>query len=269
MSPRLRGTKTAQIATQLAREKSPSPSKIIINSPLCCHVKVSEDILLRIGEFLTEYCKSLHSWQFCIIGLALYDLISQDGESLQEKKNRPMPPTPTAVTALVDLPLFPYLDALGSIPQALEGKIGVYAIFDQQQALQLIAFSRNVFQSLKQHLVRCPDRCYWFKVKTVDRPSRTVLNEIQAAWIAENGSTPPGNGPETALWQEAIDIKPLLTPEEQTAYTHSSELEQAKLLKRAARRIEAQILKQLQVREVKMDIRFNPKQKELGRLDLK
>ncbi|MEM8641976.1 MAG: GIY-YIG nuclease family protein [Cyanobacteria bacterium P01_G01_bin.54] len=180
-----------------------------------------------------------------------------------------MTPTPTAVTALVDLPLFPYLDALGSIPEALNGKIGVYAIFDQQQTLQLVAFSRNVFQSLKQHLVRCPNRCYWLKVKTVDRPSRTVLNEIQTAWIAENGSTPPGNGPETALWQEAIDIKPMLTPEEQTTYASSGEREQAKLLKRVARRVEAEILEQLKVRGVMMEIRFNPKQKEVGRLDLK
>ncbi|MGB0563755.1 MAG: GIY-YIG nuclease family protein [Spirulinaceae cyanobacterium] len=180
-----------------------------------------------------------------------------------------MTPTPTAVTALVDLPLFPYLDAMGSIPEALDGKIGVYAIFDEQQTLQLVAFSRNVFQSLKQHLVRCPDRCHWLKVKTVDRPSRTVLNELQTAWIAENGSTPPGNGPDAALWQEAIDIKPHMTAEEQTTYTNSTEFDQAKLLKRVARRVGDQILAQLETRGVTMEIRFNPKQKEVGLLDLK
>ncbi|NEO84683.1 MAG: GIY-YIG nuclease family protein [Spirulina sp. SIO3F2] len=178
-------------------------------------------------------------------------------------------PTATTVTALVDLPLFPYLDALGAIPAALEGKIGVYAIFDQQQTLQLVAFSRNVFQSLKQHLVRCPERCYWLKVKTVERPSRTVLNEIQSAWIIENGVTPPGNGVDTALWQDAIDIKPMMTTEELATYTTSDEREQTKLLKRVARRVEAGILDRLQARGVSMDIRFNPKQKELGLLDLK
>lgn len=178
-------------------------------------------------------------------------------------------PTSTAVTALADLPLLPYLDALGSIPVALEGKIGVYAIFDQQQTLQLVAFSRNVFQSLKQHLVRCPERCYWLKIKTVERPSRSVLNEIQTAWIIENGATPPGNGVETALWQDAIDIKPTMTAEELAIYTTSDEREQTKLLKRIARRVEAEILDKLQARGVKMEIRFNPKQKELGLLDLK
>lgn len=177
--------------------------------------------------------------------------------------------TPATVVALADLPLLPYLDALGSVPITLEGKIGIYAIFDQQQMLQLVAFSRNVFQSLRQHLVRCPERCFWFKVKTVARPSRSVLNDIQAAWIAESGVTPPGNDLETSLWQDAIDVKPMMTEEELAAYANSDEREQMKLLKRVSRRVEAKILDKLKTRGVKMELRFNPKQKELGLLDLK
>jgi hypothetical protein len=178
-------------------------------------------------------------------------------------------PSTVSLPTLADSPLFPYLDALGSIPPALEGKIGVYAIFDHDETLQLVAFSRNIFQSLKQHLVRCPERCYWLKVKTVERPSRSYLSEIQQSWIAANGVVPPGNGAESDLWQAAIDVKNDLTAAEQTQLDQSEASLKPKLLKQLARQREADILARLADRGVQMDIRFNPKQKELGLLDLK
>ncbi|MGL4620405.1 MAG: GIY-YIG nuclease family protein, partial [Chroococcidiopsis sp.] len=44
---------------------------------------------------------------------------------------------------------------------------------------------------------------------------------------------------------------------------------QIKILKTAARRVEAEILSQLQTRGLQMQLRFNPKLKEQGLLDLK
>jgi hypothetical protein len=47
------------------------------------------------------------------------------------------------------------------------------------------------------------------------------------------------------------------------------ELELSKLLKNVARRVEAEILAELESRGVRSEIRFNPKLKESGLLDLK
>jgi DNA-binding TFAR19-related protein (PDSD5 family) len=171
--------------------------------------------------------------------------------------------------SLVDLSYHPYLDDTGSVTDAFSGKVGVYAIFDQTQMLQYISYSRNVSFSLKQHLVRQPGKCYWFKVQTIDRPSRTLLEEIRAAWIAENGETPPGNAEEEESWSQAIDVKAQMTAAEQAAYEASDDLERVKVLKKIARRVEEDVLALLAARGVKMPIRFDPKAKEEGLLLLK
>ncbi len=175
------------------------------------------------------------------------------------------------IPALSSLEFLPYLDSEGQLAESLQGKVGVYAIFDGDRHLQYIGYSRDVYLSLKQALVRQPDRCHWFKVQTIDRPSRTILEEIRTAWIEENGELPLGNGPEEATWNQAIQVKGQMTPEEQTEYDHPAldEVGRSKVLKKVARRVEAEILAQLQTRGVQMAIRFNPKLKEEGLLDLK
>jgi hypothetical protein len=163
----------------------------------------------------------------------------------------------------------PYIDDQGQLPEQWQGKIGVYAIFDAERRLQLVDYSRDIFLSLKQHLIRQPTGCYWVKVQTIDRPNRTELSEIQAAWIAGNGAVPVGNSSDRELWHEAIDCRPMMTTAEQQQFADLDELGQGKLLKQVARRIEAQILDQLKMRGVNSEIRFNPKLKERGLLDLK
>lgn len=172
--------------------------------------------------------------------------------------------------ALANLPALPYIDADGQLPATLQGKVGVYAILDEQQTLQFIGYSRDIALSLQQHLVRQPHRCYWVKAYLVDRPSRTLLEDIRAAWIAENGSIPPGNESDRTPWTEAIDVRPLMTAAEQANYAAAiDELAQAKVLKQAARRIEEEILSKVSDRGLQMQLRFNPKLKETGILDLK
>jgi len=174
-----------------------------------------------------------------------------------------------AIPSLASLEYIPYINASGQLPDQWQGKVGVYAIFNQQKVLQFVGYSRDVDLSLKQHLVRQPQLCYWLKVQTIDRPSRTVLESIRDAWNTENGSIPVGNGLEEAKWTQPIDAKAAMTTDEQANFSLSDELTQAKLLKNAARRVEGQISSQLESRGVKMQIRFNPKLKEKGLLDLK
>ena len=83
---------------------------------------------------------------------------------------------------LASLDMQPYL-VEGELPSGLDGKVGIYAIFDADQALQYVGYSRDIQVGLTQHLVRCPQQCHWFKFFTVARPSRTVLDEIRNAWI--------------------------------------------------------------------------------------
>ncbi|HEY9709725.1 MAG TPA: GIY-YIG nuclease family protein [Oculatellaceae cyanobacterium] len=175
----------------------------------------------------------------------------------------------TEISSLADLDYIPYLDETGNLPENLQVKIGIYAIFDRDKTLQLVNYSRDIYLSLKQHLVRQPKSCYWIKVKTIDRPNRTQLETIRNAWIEENGTTPVGNGSDEVAWNQPIDAKRTMTEEEQEKYQKSDGLMQVKLLKQIARRVEAQILEELKSRGVHTEIRFNPKLKENGLLDLK
>lgn len=175
----------------------------------------------------------------------------------------------THIPSLLDLDYIPYLDDTGKLPEELQGKIGIYAIFDKSKALQFVNYSRDIFLSLKQHLVRKPNSCYWVKVETIARPNRTQLEAIRDNWIAENGVKPTGNAADEITWNHPIDAKLSMTEEEHLNYQKGDEMMQTKLLKQVARRVEAQVLEELKVRGVQMEIRFNPKLKENGLLDLK
>ena len=175
----------------------------------------------------------------------------------------------TTTPSLDSLEYFPYLNNEGSIIENIQGKIGVYAIFDRDKEMQYVGYSRDIYLSLKQHLIRQPDKCYWLKIQTIDRPSRKILEEIANSWMAENNSTPPGNQSSKSPWSEPIDANPAMTEEEKAQHNQSDELGQIKIRKKVARRVEADIQQQLRDRGVTMNIRFNPKLKEKGLLDLK
>ena len=178
--------------------------------------------------------------------------------------------TTAEIPPLSSLTSIAYVDDRGQLPEQFQGKVGVYAIFDAEQTLQYIGFSRDTFLSLKQHLVRQPQQCYWVKVQTIDRPSRTILEEIRTSWIAENGATPQGNGADEAKWTAAIEVKGSMTAEELNSFAAAlDEASQSKVLKQVARRVESEIMAVLRSRGVQAELRFNPKLKEAGLLDLK
>lgn len=177
----------------------------------------------------------------------------------------------TNIPSLKSLEYIPYIDDRGQLPEPLQGKIGVYAIYDREQVLQFVGYSRDVYLSLRQHLVRQPYHCYWVKAQTIERPSRTLLENIEKAWISENGSTPLGNADNKEKWTAPIDVRTVMTPEEKTHYENpvNDELTQTKIIKNVARRVEAEISSLLEARGLQAQIRFNPKLKEDGLLDLK
>ncbi|MEO0985049.1 MAG: GIY-YIG nuclease family protein [Cyanobacteria bacterium J06639_14] len=172
-----------------------------------------------------------------------------------------------ATPALAELPLSSYLDTDGGLPSSLQRQIGIYAIFDQAQTLRYVGYSRDVYQSLKQHLVRQPEACWWYKLQTIERPSRSALENLKQAWLEEcEFSLEPE---EEAAWVDAIDAKHTMSAAEKAEHSALSEVEQTKYLKKIARRLEAEILATLATRGVNMELRFNPKLKESGLLDLK
>ncbi|PSF39052.1 Nuclease subunit of the excinuclease complex [Aphanothece hegewaldii CCALA 016] len=173
--------------------------------------------------------------------------------------------TQTEILSLSSLDYLPFLDENGIISEEIQGKIGVYAIFDQEKVLQFVGYSRDIYLSLKQHLVRQPNHCYWIKLQTISRPSRTILEEIRQAWLSENGSIQM----DEAKWTQPIDAKLVMSETEKQDYQKLDEMGQIKLLKKVSRRVEETILQQLKERGVQLEIRFSPKLKEEGLLDLK
>jgi len=169
----------------------------------------------------------------------------------------------TEIPALSEIVIAPYLDQLGDISAEYIGKIGVYAIFDRDLILQYVGISRDIATSLRLHIVRAPDLCYWVKVTTVEKPSRTFLSEIQTAWLA-------GQTVDAELWEQPLDCRKLMTDREKLDLTKTlGEVEEEKVLKNVARRVEKEVLELLAARGVKFDVRFNPKFKSSGILDVK
>ncbi|MEB3160740.1 MAG: GIY-YIG nuclease family protein [Synechocystis sp.] len=170
---------------------------------------------------------------------------------------------------LAELPRQAFLTPTGELDSGTEKQIGVYAIFDQAQILQYVGYSRNIAVSLLQHLVRQPDCCHWFTVYTIDRPDRQLLSQIQAHWLADQAELPPGNDQQQSAWETALNVLDHVTSEEAAAIAHCDPAEKPKLLKILARRLEAEQLAKLKARGVTQPIRFDPKLKEQGRLDVK
>lgn len=175
------------------------------------------------------------------------------------------------MVALTDLPLLPYISEAGTLPPDLTGKVGVYAIRDREKTVCYIGYSRDVEQSLKLHLVRQVDSCYWVQVHCVDRPSRTYLEGVKQAWIEALGHVPTGNASEPSAWETALDINVQLSDAERSAITDPQldEVQRTKRLKQAVRLREAAIVAKLAERNLQIELRFNPKLKDQGLLDLR
>ncbi|MDX1976910.1 MAG: GIY-YIG nuclease family protein [Pseudanabaenaceae cyanobacterium bins.68] len=168
------------------------------------------------------------------------------------------------IPELESLVFLPYLTPEGDVDPKWAGKIGVYGIFDQAQVLQYVGFSRDLASSLRLHLVRVCDRCVWLKVFTVDKPSRSLLIEIQAAWWGNQACSDPD------LWEQPLNCLPYMNDQERQQLAEAtSDREQDQVRKDIARRLEQEIMAKLAARGVTFKPRFDPKRKNAGILDLK
>ncbi|CAI5948073.1 unnamed protein product [Closterium sp. NIES-64] len=175
---------------------------------------------------------------------------------------------------MADLDWVPYLTEEGLISDCTQAgaKASVYGIYNDDKVLQYIGVSRQVYQSMRLHFARVPSACAWIKVTHITRPSKAVLEAIKDQWIAENGAAPPGNdeGPEQNRWENPLDCKPLMTEEEKKSVDYAAPgPPKAKALKEVARRVERELEAAFKARNCKEVLRFDPKLKEDGLLDLK
>ncbi len=165
----------------------------------------------------------------------------------------------------------PYIDDLGLLPDQFHQKIGAYAIYSNDHTLKHMGYSRNILLSLKQHLIRQPHACHWIKAITIEKPSKASLENILTQWQAETKAVIYTTENQLKHWTQSIDIKARMTPEEQDLFKslQGNEMGTIKHLKTVARRIESEISSQLEQKGFKDELRFNPKLKESGLLDLK
>lgn len=201
-------------------------------------------------------------------------LVQEDYKQKQAAMHRLQGDTSKEVVPLKDLDFLPYLKEDGLIRDCSEpnAKASVYAIFDNDKALQYIGISRQVYSSMRLHFARMPLNCYYVKIQNISKPSRSLLELIRDKWIEENSTHPSGNdsGPEQNMWENPLDCKPLMTEEERKRLEEAGAgPPTAKVLKNVARRIEAELEKNFRARCCKDRLRFDPKLKDKGLLDLK
>ncbi|KAF8073253.1 NIFU1 [Scenedesmus sp. PABB004] len=107
-----------------------------------------------------------------------------------------------------------------------EKPLGVYAVLDAARALQYVGYSRNMVLAIKGHLARLGgERVAWVRPMVFANramATRAAMEAQVAAWLAEAGAPPPGNGAEAELWggaasEEGLDVS-LLSDAEREAY---------------------------------------------------
>ncbi|CAM9186300.1 unnamed protein product [Hapterophycus canaliculatus] len=150
-------------------------------------------------------------------------------------------------------------------------KASVYAVYDESKTMRYIGVSRGIQQSLRLCLARRPEETYYFKVQHIARPSRSLLEIVKDSWIEENGSTPAGNvdAASQAVWENSMDVIPLMTEEDKALLATFKEKGKDEMgIKKIARRFEDEIFEALEKRGVTEPLRFDPKLKGKGLLDV-
>ena len=195
--------------------------------------------------------------------------------ALREKTRAQAQKSTEPIPSLNDLTLFSYLTEDGIIQQVpMDRKIraSVYAIYDDKKILQYVGISRNVNQSLRLHLARCPELTYYYRVHHITKPSKAVLELTKEAWILEGGPHVPGNKDDTLQerWEKPLDVMPTLTEEDKEliATTRDRGRPEESAIKKIARRHEAKKVEILEGRGCTENLRFDPKLKGKGLLDL-
>lgn len=97
---------------------------------------------------------------------------------------------------------------------------GVYAVFDQHNQAQYVGYSRNVGLSLRGHVTDNGSQvCAFVRVQTFQFPKRSEMEALRDAWIAEIGTTPPGNEGDGS-WAATVGASAVavMSPQEREAH---------------------------------------------------
>eukprot|EP00250_Pteridium_aquilinum_P014809 c22214_g1_i1 orf=121-1554(+) len=99
------------------------------------------------------------------------------------------------------------VEALDEYITAREGSkiAGVFSLYNSQNALQYVGYSRNVIVSLRSYLHKLgKEMCSFVRVKTFADPAmitRNRLEEERQRWLSLCETPPPGNSVEKDLWE--------------------------------------------------------------------
>ena len=78
-------------------------------------------------------------------------------------------------------------------------KAYVFAIYDQNQKLQYIGFSKDIQGSLRSLFSRRPDKAYYYKFVHFADVDQKEMVDTRGAGFEEVGGAPPGNKCKWAL----------------------------------------------------------------------
>jgi hypothetical protein len=185
----------------------------------------------------------------------------------------------SAVQPLAAREVAPIIAPDGTLAVADEGarRVGVFAVFGDDRALNYVGISRDVATSMRMCLARRPLDCMYYVVEYVARPSRTLLDSIRNQWLAEweaaTGASVPGcdGGVQQHLWENAIDVRGphvQLTEAERTAIADAEPKDLPKILKQTCRRFQNEIEQIVRDRGLTEPLKFASKLKNHGLLDI-
>jgi len=111
-------------------------------------------------------------------------------------------------TKLSDLELIPFINEKGRVmPGVVTRSATVFAVFDENEDIQYIGFSKDIRNTLRALLGRKPDVCHSFKVLDMVQVDQKKMLNLRQNWIKEVGS-PPGLKKENAMaWQKPVKCK--------------------------------------------------------------
>jgi len=143
---------------------------------------------------------------------------------------------------------------------------GVYSILDDDNQVRTVGISRDVYTTLARSLVRQPSRAYHYRLKRFSRPSRKLLEDTRAAWAADSVDPDADWSP---IDITAAEFYPNLS-ESAREKIENAEIPamKSKALKAACREIQKIIEAQVLARGLKDKLKFAPKLKDKGILDV-
>ncbi|CAM9722925.1 unnamed protein product [Scytosiphon promiscuus] len=190
-------------------------------------------------------------------------------KKIQEQTRQAAARGDAAVTPLAELEFIPFVDEEGKVTSmdTTGVKASVYAVYDESKTMRFIGVSRGI-QQMPPLILSLPSPA---QVQHIARPSRSLLEVIKDSWVEENGSTPAGNvdAASQAVWESSMNVIPLMTEEDKALVATFREKGKDEMgIKKIARRFEAEIFEALEKRGVTEPLRFDPKLKGKGLLDV-